>query len=93
MAAVQARNDGDSDMGIDWHGGNRVSIKRGHSLRALCAMLRMLKFQPLGNKGALKLCFFMDGTRTSCIRITRSASYGCRGTSDLLNQTLCMGEV
>lgn len=28
---VAARNDGDSDMRVEWQGGNRVSIKRGQS--------------------------------------------------------------
>ena len=56
--AVQARNDGDSNMGLEWHGGNRVSLKRAHPLRALCAMLRMLRFHPVGNKEPLKGGFF-----------------------------------
>ena len=96
VVAVQARNDGDSDMGLEWHGGNRVRFKRGHPLRALCAMLRMLRFHPVGNKEPLKQCFLVDGTWAGCIRITLSASYrrsGLDPTTALPKQNLCLVEV
>lgn len=46
VAAVQARNDSVSDMGVEQHRGNRVHVKKGYPVGALCALLRTLNCNP-----------------------------------------------